>query len=255
MRPGIEARAVARMPSFIANSNEGARFLTETLRAESRRITVIRNGVAPPDIGRDRAVARRQLGLASDAFVACMIGNVSRFKQHGELLCAWRLAAERLGSRATPPALLLAGRVGSAFDSLQSELHQPDLARTVRVLGYVRDVSPVLAAADLALFSSLSEGCPNGVLEPMAAGLPVVATDIAGVREAVGAHAYRYLVPAGDPAAMAERIVEFALDTGLRMRVGELNRQRAAHEFSIGRMCEETVRVIAKTLPAAGPRL
>jgi glycosyltransferase involved in cell wall biosynthesis len=255
MRPGIEARAIARVPSFIANSNGGARFLAETLRAEGRRITVIRNGVAPPDPGMDRLGARRQFGLGPGTFVACMIGNVSRFKNHVDLLRAWRVAAERLGVSGMAAVLLLAGRLGSTVDVLRNELHQPDLAQTVRVLGYVADVAPVLAAADLALFSSPSEGCPNGVLEPMAAGLPVVATDIAGVREAVGAHAARFLAPAGDPAAMADRIVEFALDTRLRSRVGELNRERAAHEFSIDRMCEETVRVIAEALPSTGPRL
>src|SRR2546426_8921983 len=81
-----------------------------------------------------------------------------------------------------------------------------NLGRSVRFLGPVDDVPGLLSAVDLAVLSSTSEGCPNAVLECMASGLPVVATDIPGIRKAVGPSGYNYLAPPDDARSFAERI-------------------------------------------------
>jgi glycosyltransferase involved in cell wall biosynthesis len=82
----------------------------------------------------------------------------------------------------------------------------------------------------------------------MSAGLPIVGTDIAGVREAVGPIGYRFLSPPDNPNAMADRILELATNPQLRMRVGVLNQERVQKEFGITRMCHETVGMITEAL-------
>jgi glycosyltransferase involved in cell wall biosynthesis len=246
MGPRAEQLAIRQVRRFIANSEQGARFLTDTLKVRRGRIHVVRNGVDPPRPGGDRVQARRQLALPDDGFVVCMIANLSRFKDHLELLRAWRVAVGRLARTGRAPVLLLVGRLESGYPALASYIQDSDLAQTVRFLGYVPDVSPVLSAADLGIFSSRSEGCPNGVLECMVAGLPVVGTDIAGIREAVGMSGHRFLSPPGDPDAMAERIVELAADPELRRNMGLVNQERVQNEFGATRMCESTMSVIAQ---------
>jgi len=176
MGPWAEQLAIRQVRRFIANSEGGARFLTDTLRVGRGRIHVIPNGVDPPRLV-DRGWARRQLGLPDNCFVVCMIANLSRFKGHLELLHAWRLVVERLAPMGQAPVLLLVGRLDSAYPTLTPYIQDFDLAQTVRFVGYVPDVSPLLSATDVGIFSSRSEGIPNGVLECMAAGLPVVGTD------------------------------------------------------------------------------
>jgi glycosyltransferase involved in cell wall biosynthesis len=82
---------------------------------------------------------------------------------------------------------------------------------------------------------SLSEGISNAVLEAMAAGLPVVVTECGGMREVVDDGVDGFVVPVGDRAALAERVVALARDEGLRRRVGAAAAARARREFDISR--------------------
>jgi glycosyltransferase involved in cell wall biosynthesis len=90
-------------------------------------------------------------------------------------------------------------------------------------VGEVDDVSGLLGACDLAVFSSRSEGLGRGATEPMYVGLPVVGTDVPGIREAVGDVGAAFLAPPGDAAGLADRIVRLAADPELRVQVGRAN--------------------------------
>jgi glycosyltransferase involved in cell wall biosynthesis len=107
----------------------------------------------------------------------------------------------------------------------------------VRFAGYVSDVAGLLRAVDIGVFSSRSEGCPNGVLECMAAGLAVVATDIEGVREVMGSS--EFLAPVGDAEAMARAILKLAADPAVCARIGAANKKRISENHDARRMCEE----------------
>jgi glycosyltransferase involved in cell wall biosynthesis len=114
----------------------------------------------------------------------------------------------------------------------------------------VKDISGLLCATDLLVHSSLLEGCPDSVLEAMAVGLPVAATDIPGIREAVGPAGYEHLAPVGYPDTLAQRILRFALDAQLRQEVGAANRARIAVFFSPERMCRTAADVLSRCLQA-----
>jgi glycosyltransferase involved in cell wall biosynthesis len=229
-------------PYFIANSAQGRHALIQAF-AKPDRVTVIHNGVelAQPQLG--RRAWREQLGANDDDFAVCMVSNVHANKDHATLLRAWRHVLDH--TLGTSPVLLLAGRVEEQGQPLRQLAETLALGATVRFLGEVDDVAGLLGAVDLCVHSSRTEGLPNAVLEAMAAGLPVVATDLPGIREAVGPDGERFLVGAGDAKALGERILELAGDPALRGRIGEALQRRAREHFDPATMCRTTVRYLA----------
>ena len=145
--------------------------------------------------------------------------------------------------------MLLAGRNVYAQAALEELTQRLGLETSVKFLGPIRSIPNLLTAVDIGVFSSRSEGCPNGILEPMAAGKAIAATDIPGIREAVGLE-YRYLAAPGDHEGLAEAILELFTRPELRDQLGHLNRRRIETEFTVSRMCEETASLIAEHLRA-----
>jgi glycosyltransferase involved in cell wall biosynthesis len=241
--PELEQWAVRLARCFVSNSTAGADFLATTFALPRDGIRIIPNGVelAPPEA--DRFEWRSRLGLSSDQFVACMVANITSAKDHATLIRAWRLVVDQLPERR--PVLLLAGTLTAAASSHQALAEQMQLRNHIRFLGTVNDIAGLLGGADLGVFSSAREGCPNGVLECMAAGLAVVATDIPGTRDALGSEACDQFVPVGDPIAMAERIVTLGRDVALRHVLGLANQSRIHREFSPERMYQDMLRLIA----------
>lgn len=243
----IERWAVRLTPKFISNSSHGAGFLMDTYGIDPERVKVVYNGIVLQPAENHRETWRTQLGVRSDTFLACMVANLHSFKDHLTLLRAWRRLVDELEGLGDPPVLLLAGRFGDMTDRLKALAYDLELGRTVRFLGRVDDITGLLAACDLGVFSSKTEGCPNGVLESMAAGLAVVATDIPGIREALGDD-YPCLVPAQDPDAFAECIAHLVADLQSRSTIGARNRHRIAEAFNPERMCEATAAYLADWL-------
>jgi glycosyltransferase involved in cell wall biosynthesis len=231
--------AVERTPLFISNSAGGARFLTEKLNTDPLKIKIIKNGIdlaLPRD---DRAVWRDRLAVSDDAFVACMVANLHDKKDHQTLLRAWRrVVNERNGSK---PVLVLAGRHDGAYESIAALSRELNLSEHVRFAGQVSDVSGLLSAADLGVFSSVYEGCPNGVLESMAAGLAVAGTDVDPISSLLGPAGSPFLAAPGNDESLAAAILKLANDSDLRATIGSTNRRRVEENYTALRMCEETV--------------
>lgn len=100
-----------------------------------------------------------------------------------------------------------------------------------------------LQAADVCLLSSLSEGISNAVLEGMACGLPVVTTDVGGMREAVSDGVEGFLVPARDPAATADALAELWRQPELRAAMGDAGRARVLADFRLENQVNAFVRL------------
>ena len=244
----LERWAVKCAPAFVTNSPSGLEFLDTTLGVESAKVQSIRNGVtlAPPV--EDRATWRRRLGLGLEAPIACMVANLHHHKDHETLLKAWRLLISTWPSAIEQPTLLLAGRDDGGMQSSKALAFDLELGRNVKYMGPVEDVAGLLRAVDLGVFSSRLEGSPNGVLECMASGLAVAATDIPGIRDAVGQEGLAYLAPPGNAERLADRIAWLLRDPVLRETLGLANRSRIEQDFGPLRMCEETVAVIKRGL-------
>ena len=143
----------------------------------------------------------------------------------------------RAVARLPAASVAIAGR-GKQEEPLRRLAHELGFAERVHLLGLRDDVDTILTAADIFAQPSLSEGLPLAVLEAMSFGLPVIATRVGGIPEAVVDGETGYLVPPGDPetlAAALTRVIESA-DRGASM--GSAGRERAAAEFSVERMTD-----------------
>lgn len=236
----LERRALKRSSAFVANAEEGKLFLIGQFKVPSEKIRIIHNGIRLAAPALDRAGWRKLLGIPPQSFLAVMVANFSPFKDQPTLLKAWRIIQQRCRSKERP-ILLLVGNLNQTEGALRALAGQLGLADTVQFSGQVKDLSGLLLASDLGVFSSKREGMPYAVLSCMLARLPVVATGISGIREALGPD-YPYLAPADDPERFAEMILEWIANPDAGKDWIEANYERAARLFSpeiMGKKYEE----------------
>jgi glycosyltransferase involved in cell wall biosynthesis len=131
---------------------------------------------------------------------------------------------------------------------VEAELRAQRLGDRVALLGERSDVPQLLAAADVFVLSSASEGAPLSILEAMAAGLPVVASDVGGVAELVEDGVTGLLVPPADPARLAQALARVLDDRDLRQRLGTAGRARARERFDLGALRAAHVELYARVL-------
>jgi glycosyltransferase involved in cell wall biosynthesis len=201
----------------VAQAERAAGLSARTCRAD--RTVVIHNGV-PLDVPRRHPHTGR-VDLLS-------VGRLRAPKDFLTLVQA--IAALEPGSA----RLRIAGD-GPDRPALEAEIERTGLGEHVELLGDRDDVPELLAGADVFVLSSDSEGFPMSVLEAMAAGLPVVASAVGGVPEAVRDGETGSLVPPRDAAALAEALRRLVADPALRERLGDAGRQKVEREFSLER--------------------
>jgi glycosyltransferase involved in cell wall biosynthesis len=175
-------------------------------------------------------------------------GRLSRDKDLVGLLEAWSTVV----SRRPESRLTLVGAAGR-HEPFEQELHQvvagdPALRASVDFTGWVDDVAPLLASADVFVLPSLEEGMSNALLEACACGRVVVATDIPGNRAVLGDD-YPLLFAPGDGAALADLLLLALSDGRLRSAAQAKVSERAAH-FSVESVVD---RLEALLIAAAGP--
>jgi glycosyltransferase involved in cell wall biosynthesis len=187
--------------------------------------------------------------MLGDRKIVSMIANITEFKDHETLIAAWRLIRDHF--KLLPPVLLLAGHQRDQASLKRLKLQAFDLGLSgddIKFLGPVGDVSSLIAASNLMVHSSITEGCPNAVCEAMALGKAVVATDIPGTQQALGEQGQPWLAAPKDSAGLARRIIDLLEDGALCARVGHDNHKRVQSEFSIGAMNLFYQRLIEKQL-------
>jgi glycosyltransferase involved in cell wall biosynthesis len=170
-----------------------------------------------------------------------MVARFAPPKDHALLLRA--LA----GLRELPWTLDLVGE-GPLLPQARALAQALGLAERVRFLGARRDVAEVLAGAQVFALATHWEGLPLSVLEAMRSGLPVVATDVGGVKEAVVEGKTGFLVGRGDEAGFRERLARLLQNPRLRASLGEAGRKRYEGAFTLERMLRETWRLYEEIL-------
>ena len=136
--------------------------------------------------------------------------------------------------------------------AVESEVRRLGLDSEVDLAGGRTDVAELLAASDLFVLSSRSEGLPLSILEAMAAGLPVVASSVGGIPELVLEGETGFLVPPGDPHRLAGAIERLLDDSALRRRLGAAGRIRVAERFDLVSARQAHLDLYASLLAAAG---
>jgi glycosyltransferase involved in cell wall biosynthesis len=206
------------------------------------KIRIIYNGVAEPrhEPRSARQTVRETMGVTPADFVVIL---VARFDPVKDLSTALH-SIEQLVLSVPSARLVLVGD-GPERGAVEELIHQRRLRSYVRVLGFRQDVRDLLAASDVCLLTSLSEGIPLSLIEAMAERLPVVATSVGGVPEVVLEGRTGYLSPPGDAAAIACALARLACDDGLRRSFGKQGHERAHSLFSQERMCDDYRRLYA----------
>jgi glycosyltransferase involved in cell wall biosynthesis len=223
---------------IIAVSGAVKRMVVEEEGVETAKVVVVHNGV---DLGRfevrgPRSEVRKTLNLADDDMaIGCVANFSSKTKGHEILIRAiHELVVTSHQSPVTSVKVLLIGD-GPLRENLQSSVDSLQLKDKFIFLGKRDDVREILAACDMCVLPSLSEGMSNALLEFMAAGKPVVATAVGGNLEVITDGKDGLLVPAGDAAALANGIKVILQDQGLAQRLGAAARKTVEERFDLGK--------------------
>jgi glycosyltransferase involved in cell wall biosynthesis len=191
------------------------------------RIEILPNAIDldkfSPPTSEARLAARRQLGLPLDVPVFVSVATLFPVKDPQTLIEAAALVRATL-----PEAQFLLVGEGPLRGALTKRIEELGLGETIRLLGAQADVRPYLAAADVGLLTSQSEGSSNSLLEYMAMGLPAVVTDLPANRELVGGEFFE----AGNARELASRVLALWQDPGRRAQMSGEYRRRAM-EFGL----------------------
>ena len=229
----VERLAYRCAHAVIANCEEvGNQLAAEGVPRE--KIVTVHNGLDPSrvrlDPNFDRGEALTALNLPRDKdyrFVTILANLRLDFKDHPTFL----RAASRV-HRALPDTRFILAGEGELTDGLRELSNSLGLGTAALFIGRCQRVADLLAVSEICVLSSRAEGFSNSILEYMAAGRPVVATDVGGAREAVVHGETGYLVQSGDDEAMAERIISLLQEPALATAMGRSGRQVIEAEFS-----------------------
>ena len=219
--------AIAASGRTIAVSHPLADHISKDLHVHRSRIATIMNGVRATS--RLQSGLRGELKLAPDERLIVSVGNLYQVKGHRYLIEALGLLA------ASHPRVHLAisGR-GDAADALIARARALGVSNRLHLLGLRSDVPAVLAAADVFVLPSLSEGLPLALLEAMFAACPVLASDVGDVAMALGDAGI--LVEPGNARALARGLDLLLSDRTRARQLGERAFRRAAAEYDISNM-------------------
>jgi glycosyltransferase involved in cell wall biosynthesis len=263
---GIAGAFLARVPARVTSKGETDGFRTPMQKRAERlsfrlahrvianclvvQNQLIREGVNPKRIiqhyngldldrlkvrpGLTREGARAMFGLPPGRRLMTIVANLRNpVKDHPMFL----RAAARVRAAVPDAAFVIAGE-GELMPGLRQLAAELGIANDVHFIGRCDDVASLLFASDVGVLSSRAEGFANAILEYMAAGLPVVATDVGGVREAIVEGETGYIVPSGDDEKMAARIIQVLNDDDQAHAMGALGKTIVAGKFS----CDQHLR-------------
>jgi glycosyltransferase involved in cell wall biosynthesis len=232
-RPGLPYRTAREYGSRLAGVV--VKYEAERAQAEAllgTRVSVVRNGV--PVLPRAEKPRGNRLVFGTSA-------RLSPQKKLEELFAAFRLA----GASLPPYVLRVAGGPEYGSETYAEELKRNGADIPIEWLGEVDDMPTFLSTLNVFTMISEPAGCPNASLEAMAAGLPVIATDVGGAGEQVVDGVTGRLLPRGDTHAFADALKNCAENTETLARWGSAGRERIEKHFSLESMVEEYQRIFS----------
>jgi L-malate glycosyltransferase len=254
MRTTAQLRAQRMAYSLAHQIVANSQSVRETLIAEGNnpeKITVIYNGL---NLERGQAVSANpaeaslggKISVEPDNFVTIVANMRHDVKDYPTFL-----RAAQLVSRVFPnTGFLLAGE-GDLRDSIEQLANQLGIGDRTIFLGRCENVAQLLNVSHVCVLSSKAEGFSNSILEYMAAGRPVVATDVGGAREAIVDNETGFLVPANSPELMAEKIISLLRDSAQAQLMGAAGQRVVEEKFSSRALLKNTSALYEKLLSPA----
>lgn len=182
--------------------------LRNNWRMPADKVVVLENSVDYErfaEVSIDKTEARRMLGVSPDAFVFGTVGRLAPTKGLSFLIEAFSRAKEKIASA----QLVLLG-TGQSQAELEQQASKTSCSDSIHFLGHRDNIEQLYRAMDVFVLSSVAEGMPRAILEAMAAGVPCIATEVGGVPEILPNRDVGRLVPAKDPIALAQAMIDFA---------------------------------------------
>ncbi len=173
-----------------------------------------------------------------------LVGTVARL--HPVKALDVFIEAARITLASFPNARFIIGGTGPMEDALRAKIRDLKLEPYVKMAGFVEDVPEFLSGLDIFVLSSDAEGLGLVVLEAMAQGLPVVATAVGGVPEAVKDEETGFLAPPRNARLLAQSIARLAIDPDMAARMGAAGRKRAEELFDAKLMAQKPYKSTAK---------
>jgi glycosyltransferase involved in cell wall biosynthesis len=214
------------------------------------RITTVHSGVDcdhfRPPTADERAAARAAFKISDADFVVSAVGALEQRKGHRYLI-------EAIGALATAGNLkcLIAG-LGLIGSLLQREIWMTRSTDRIKMLGRIEDTRQLLWASDAFAMPSLKEGLGVAALEAMATALPVIASDVGGLREVVEHDRSGIVLPPANPKAIASAIESLSKSNDLRSRMGAAARARVVEHYSLANMAARTLAVYRACMEKIG---
>jgi glycosyltransferase involved in cell wall biosynthesis len=244
-------RLLMKGTSRVVASAESVRdFYVRQVHADPGKVDVIYNAVdfAQAQPTRSSADIRRECGVPADAFVAGVIARLTEQKGHRFLFDAIA------GTPALANVHLMLVGGGDLRATLVRQVQDLGLSDRVHFLGPRRDLGDLLAAMDVFVMPSLWEGLPLSLVLAMGAGLPVVATAVAGIPEVVENGRTGLLVPPGDRAALGAALATLVADVPARERLGRDARASVLPRFNVEGYVQSIADLYDRLLAERGDR-
>jgi glycosyltransferase involved in cell wall biosynthesis len=247
----VDALTARRVRRFHAVSRTVAEVMARRLRLDASKVEVFPRGRATRRLGAlspdRRAAVRSTLGFGPEDGVVLTVARHEYAKGLDVLIEAMATVRSALpGARA-----VIAGAAGQQTGLLRALVDRLELGRHVELLGFRDDIGDLLAACDLLVLPSRREGMPGALLEAMAVGRAVVATDLPTVRELVDS-SMAWLVPPADAASLASAITTALTHAEEAGRRAERSRRRFVERFSIERAADDMASFYGRALGLAG---
>ena len=199
------------------------------------RITVIPNAVKPLDTSLvNRTAARKDLGLNEDDIFLLSIGRLTYQKGHEFLIQAMSKVVSRF-----PNAKAGICGDGPLRPQLEAQIREARLSNHVKLLGAWEDISPLLASAEIFILPSRWEGLSRALMEAMAAGLPVIASKVDGIKDLITDGMNGLLVPSEDAEALAKSILQLIDNAEMRKRIAAAGQAHVLQVHSVEDMCRK----------------
>ncbi len=223
-----ERMLMKRTSRVIVSANSVRDFYVSQIHADPGKIDVVYNAVDWTSIQstRSREDMRASLGISANAKVAGVIARLTEQKGHRYLFRA-------MATPALHDVHLIVVGDGDLREALKEDARGLGIAERVHFLGARRDLGDLLTAIDVFVMPSLWEGLPLSMILAMGAGLPVVATAVAGIPEVVDNGKTGWLVPAGNVVRLSEALSEVFADATHAAAIGQAARQFVLPRFGV----------------------
>ncbi len=230
-------RIYRKLAVAIVLSKLGKEYFLRMTGMDPKKVHVIPNGIVMEkyiEARQNRAEFRAELGLKDHEIAVALVGRIDPLKGHLEFIQALASVKEKYPNvRALIVGEKTIGEWDDYYARLEKTIEQHELQQHVRFLGFRNDVEKIYASADIFIMPSYAEAFGNVLLEAMASGLPVIATNTGAPPEILANGKYGMLIAPQSAEAIGQALVDLIRNSAKRAELGELGFQRVKEKYQL----------------------